>query len=80
MMKRTNILRELKKVNPVITEETNFQTILEIISSKSNSNNKFNFDKISSLFLLREPKNNKSISFSFRECLGSKIEHHPKGK
>ena len=46
MMKRTNILNELKKVNPVITEETNFKTILGIISSESNSNNKFNFDKL----------------------------------
>ena len=46
MMKRTNILNELIKVNPVITEETNFQAILEIISSKSDSNNKFNFDKL----------------------------------
>ena len=46
MMKRTNILNELNKVNPVITEETNFKTILGIISSESNSNNKFNFDKL----------------------------------
>ena len=30
MMKRTNILNELNKVNPVITEETNFKTILGI--------------------------------------------------
>ena len=45
MMKRTNILNELNKVNPVITEKTNFQTILGIISSKSKSNN-FDFDKL----------------------------------
>ena len=45
MMKRTNILNELSKVNPVITEKTNFQTILGIISSKSKSNN-FDFDKL----------------------------------
>ena len=44
-MKRTNILNELNKVNPVITEKTNFQTILGIISSKSKSNN-FDFDKL----------------------------------
>ena len=34
-MRKTNILRELSKVNPLINEETNFQTILELISSKS---------------------------------------------
>ena len=45
MMKRTNILNELNKANPVITEKTNFQTILGIISSKSKSNN-FDFDKL----------------------------------
>ena len=45
MMKRTNILNELNKVNPVITEKTNFQTILGIISSESKSNN-FDFDKL----------------------------------
>jgi len=45
-MKRTNILNELYKVNTVNTEETNFQSILEIISSESNSNNNFNFDKL----------------------------------
>ena len=45
MMKRTNILNELIKANPVITEKTNFQTILGIISSKSKSNN-FDFDKL----------------------------------
>lgn len=44
-MKRTNILNELNKVNPVITEKTNFQTILGIIYSKSKSNN-FDFDKL----------------------------------
>ena len=44
-MKRTNILNELNKANPVITEKTNFQTILGIISSKSKSNN-FDFDKL----------------------------------
>ena len=44
MMRKTNILRELNKVNPLITEKNNFKTILEIISCQSKSNNNFNFD------------------------------------
>jgi len=46
MLRKTNILRELNKINPSITEETNFQTVLELISPDSKSNNKFNFDEL----------------------------------
>ena len=35
MIRKTNILKELSNVNPLITEESNFQTILELVSSKS---------------------------------------------
>ena len=46
MIRKTNILRELSNVNPLINEETNFQTILELVSSKSKPNNNFDFDKL----------------------------------
>ena len=46
MIRKTNILRELSNVNPLINEETNFQTILELVSSKSETNNSFDFDKL----------------------------------
>ena len=46
MIRKTNILRELSNVNPLINEETNFQTILELVSSKSENNNNFDFDKL----------------------------------
>ena len=46
MIRKTNLLKELSKVNPIITEETNFQTILELVSSKSETNNNFDFDKL----------------------------------
>tara|TARA_B100000035_G_scaffold98042_1_gene83170 strand:+ start:1238 stop:1924 length:687 start_codon:yes stop_codon:yes gene_type:complete len=65
MMKRTNILNELNKVNPVITEETNFKTILGIISSESNSNNKFNFDELDKNKIF-DLKSIKKICINFR--------------
>ena len=46
MIRKTNILKELSNVNPLINEETNFQTILELVSSKSENNNNFDFDKL----------------------------------
>ena len=46
MIRKTNILRELSNVNPLINEETNFQTILELVSTKSENNNNFDFDKL----------------------------------
>ena len=65
MMKRTNILNELNKVNPIVTEETNFKTILGIISSESNSNNKFNFDKLDKNKIF-DLKSIKKICIDFR--------------
>ena len=46
MIRKTNLLKELSKVNPLITEETNFKTILELVSSISETNNNFDFDKL----------------------------------
>tara|TARA_Y100000768_G_scaffold387764_1_gene380200 strand:- start:375 stop:1052 length:678 start_codon:yes stop_codon:yes gene_type:complete len=46
--KRTNILKELNKVNSINTGEKNFRVVLELISSKSRSNNSFDFDKLNS--------------------------------
>ena len=46
MIRKTNILRELNRVNPLITEETNFQTALKLISSDPKSNNEFIYDKL----------------------------------
>tara|TARA_B100000963_G_C22526294_1_gene625460 strand:+ start:300 stop:977 length:678 start_codon:yes stop_codon:yes gene_type:complete len=46
IMKKTNILIELSKINPLITEEKNFQTVLKLISSNSLSKNNFDFNKL----------------------------------
>ena len=46
MLRKTNILRELSKINPLITGESNFQTILGLLSTESKSNNNFNFDEL----------------------------------
>ena len=46
MKSRTNILNELNKVNPLNTQEKNFNVVLDLISSKSTPNNNFDFDKL----------------------------------
>ena len=46
MKSRTNILNELNKVNPLNTQEKNFNVVLDLISSKSTHNNNFDFDKL----------------------------------
>lgn len=46
MIRKTNLLDELSKVNPLITEESNFQTILGLVASKPKSRNNFDFDKL----------------------------------
>ena len=45
-MKRTNLLNELSKANSINLTESNFRVVLNILSAKSTSNNKFNFDKL----------------------------------
>ena len=46
MIRKTNLLEELSRVNPLITEESNFQTILGLVTSKSEARNNFDFDKL----------------------------------
>ena len=46
MIRKTNILEELSKVNLLNEREKNFQVVLELISSKPTSNNNFDFDKL----------------------------------
>ena len=46
ILSKTNILRELNKINPSITKESNFKTVLRLISNETKSNNKFNLDEL----------------------------------
>ena len=46
MIRKTNLLEELSRVNPLITEESNFQTILGLVTSKTEARNNFDFDKL----------------------------------
>ncbi len=47
MIRKTNLLKELSKVNLFNAEESNFQAVLELLSDNTKSNNNFNFDKLS---------------------------------
>ncbi len=47
MIRKTNLLKELSKVNLFNAEESNFQVVLELLSDNTKSNNNFNFDKLS---------------------------------
>ncbi len=46
MIRKTNLLKELSKVNLINSEESNFQVVLDLISTDSKSKNNFNFDKL----------------------------------